>query len=103
MDGRDLNPDNESTPISLFRVAKGSPLTPADPSATIIDQLDASQNRGIIELGATLDTSAYDYGIAQCDTTTGLGCNQKDTIRAVDPASLVTPAACEGRIVASRL
>jgi len=103
VDGRDLNPDNESTPISLFRVAKGSPLTPADPSATIIDQLDASQNRGIIELGATLDTSAYDYGIAQCDTTTGLGCNQKDTIRAVDPASLVTPAACEGRIVASRL
>lgn len=100
LDASDLNPSNPDANVQFFRVSKGAPLTPVEPSSETIKTLPQGVNQGIVQFANQLNTTAYDYGIAQCDTNTARDCNQKDTIRAIDPEALKTPAACEGQITA---
>lgn len=78
-------------PFTVFAVPAGDPLDPTAPNATVLRQ--GLTDRFVVA-ASELNSSAFDVGLARCDTVTGTNCNQTDTIRGVDVNDLDVPALC---------
>lgn len=92
IDGRSITEADPNAPLTLFKVAKGTPLNPTSRSAVIV--ASTTSDRAVAPSISQNDLSAWDYGISRCDLATGADCSQKTTIRAIDQSSLTKPAAC---------
>ncbi|KXS55338.1 MAG: peptidase S8/S53 subtilisin kexin sedolisin [Marinobacter sp. T13-3] len=91
VDARTMPNADKSQAVSVFRVAKGTPLLPQN--GNIIDSV-SGQERFFTDAITTSEASAYDYGVAQCDIATGADCSQKDSIRGIDSESLIASTDC---------
>lgn len=90
VDTRTMTEADPDAPLQVFSVPAGNPL---DPIAADKNQLAFSDAEQVL-LDVNTFVDGFDYGVSKCDLVNGADCNQVDTIRGLDVASLQAPAAC---------
>lgn len=91
IDGRTLEGETPDAPLSVFKVAKGEPLTPDNGVLIAQSEFD----RLIITALPESELANWDFGMARCDLSVGEGCSVADnTIGGLTRESLSSTAVC---------
>ena len=95
INGEYLSNPTPGDSISVFSVAAGEPLSPADSTANLISS--TNDIGALVVSQADFDAATgtnRQLGVAHCNATTGANCSVKDTVKALNPADISTPAVC---------
>lgn len=91
VDGRSLQATTPDAPLTVFKVSRGEPLTPAN--GTVVEQANA--DRMIINAPSPADLEQYDFGIARCDLASSESCSiASDNVAGLSNNSLSVASVC---------